>query len=202
MAQESAKWPQEDVLILAIETSCDETAAAVVKNGREVLSNIIYSQIDLHTLYGGVVPEIASRKHIEKINQVIEKALTDAKVTLEQITAVAVTYGPGLVGFPNVGKSTFLSMVTNARPKIANYHFTTLNPNLGVVDLDDAMGFVIADIPGLIEGASEGIGLGHDFLRHVERCRFLVHILDGTEENPMRNYKIINSELAKYSDKI
>lgn len=105
MAQESAKWPQEDVLILAIETSCDETAAAVVKNGREVLSNIIYSQIDLHTLYGGVVPEIASRKHIEKINQVIEKALTDANVTLEQITAVAVTYGPGLVGALLVGVS-------------------------------------------------------------------------------------------------
>ena len=88
----------EDVLILAIESSCDETAASVVRNGREVLSNVISSQIDLHTLYGGVVPEIASRKHIEKINQVIESALTEAKVTLEDITAVAVTYGPGLVG--------------------------------------------------------------------------------------------------------
>lgn len=94
---------REDVLILAIESSCDETAAAVVKNGREVLSNVISSQIDLHTLYGGVVPEIASRKHIEKINQVIEEALSQAGVTLEEITAVGVTYGPGLVGALLVG---------------------------------------------------------------------------------------------------
>lgn len=95
----------KDVLILAIESSCDETAAAVVKNGREVLSNVIYSQIDLHTLYGGVVPEIASRKHIEKINQVIEQALKEANVTLKDITAIAVTYGPGLVGALLVGVS-------------------------------------------------------------------------------------------------
>ncbi|MFT4144673.1 MAG: tRNA (adenosine(37)-N6)-threonylcarbamoyltransferase complex transferase subunit TsaD, partial [Mobilitalea sp.] len=88
----------ENTLILAIETSCDETAAAVVKDGREVLSNIISSQIELHKLYGGVVPEIASRKHIEKINQVIEEALVEAKVTLNDITAIGVTYGPGLVG--------------------------------------------------------------------------------------------------------
>ena len=93
----------EDVLILAIESSCDETAAAVVRNGREVLSNVISSQIALHTLYGGVVPEIASRKHIEKINQVIEEALSEAKVTLDDIDAVAVTYGPGLVGALLVG---------------------------------------------------------------------------------------------------
>lgn len=93
----------EDILILAIETSCDETAAAVVKNGREVLSNIISSQIELHKLYGGVVPEIASRKHIEKINQVIEEALTEAKVTLEDIDVIGVTYGPGLVGALLVG---------------------------------------------------------------------------------------------------
>ena len=88
----------EDIIILAIESSCDETAAAVVRNGREVLSNIISSQIALHTVYGGVVPEIASRKHIEKINQVIETALLEAKLTLDDITAVGVTYGPGLVG--------------------------------------------------------------------------------------------------------
>ena len=88
----------KDVLILAIESSCDETAAAVVKNGREVLSNVISSQIALHTLYGGVVPEIASRKHIEKINQVIEEALKEAEVTLDDIDAIGVTYGPGLVG--------------------------------------------------------------------------------------------------------
>ena len=95
----------QDVLILAIESSCDETAAAVVKNGREVLSNVISSQIDLHTLYGGVVPEIASRKHIEKINQVVEQALTDANVTWDDISAIAVTYGPGLVGALLVGVS-------------------------------------------------------------------------------------------------
>ncbi len=94
-----------DILILAIESSCDETAASVVKNGREVLSNIISSQIELHTLYGGVVPEIASRKHIEKINQVIEEALNKAEVTLQDITAIAVTYGPGLVGALLVGVS-------------------------------------------------------------------------------------------------
>ncbi len=95
----------EDILILAIESSCDETAASVVKNGREVLSNVISSQIALHTLYGGVVPEIASRKHIEKINQVIEEALKEAKVELKDITAIAVTYGPGLVGALLVGVS-------------------------------------------------------------------------------------------------
>ena len=94
---------EQDVYILAIESSCDETAAAVVKNGRQILSNVISSQIDLHTLYGGVVPEIASRKHIEKINQVIEAALEEAKVTLDDITAIGVTYGPGLVGALLVG---------------------------------------------------------------------------------------------------
>ena len=85
----------------------------------------------------------------------------------------------GLVGFPNVGKSTLLSRVTNAKPKIANYHFTTLNPNLGVVDLDGSKGFVIADIPGLIEGASEGVGLGHEFLRHIERTKMMIHVVDA-----------------------
>lgn len=93
----------KDIYILAIESSCDETAAAVVKNGREVLSNIIFSQIELHKLYGGVVPEIASRKHIEKINQVVESALLEAGVILEEITAIGVTYGPGLVGALLVG---------------------------------------------------------------------------------------------------
>ena len=96
---------EKDVYILAIESSCDETAAAVVKNGREVLSNVISSQIALHTLYGGVVPEIASRKHIEKINQVVEQALSDAGMTLDDMTAVGVTYGPGLVGALLVGVS-------------------------------------------------------------------------------------------------
>lgn len=113
----------EDVLILAIESSCDETAAAVIKNGREVLSNVISSQIALHTLYGGVVPEIASRKHIEKINQVIEEALQEAGVTLEEITAIAVTYGPGLVGALLVGVSEAkaISFATN-KPLVGVHH--------------------------------------------------------------------------------
>ncbi len=111
----------------------------------------------------------------------------------------------GLVGFPNVGKSTFLSRVTNARPKIANYHFTTLNPNLGVVDLPDGQGFVIADIPGLIEGASEGVGLGHEFLRHIERTKLMIHIVDaaGTEgRDPVEDIYKINAELEAYNPDI
>ena len=108
----------------------------------------------------------------------------------------------GLVGFPNVGKSTFLSRVTNAQPKIANYHFTTLNPNLGVVDLPDGRGFVIADIPGLIEGASEGVGLGHEFLRHIERTKLMIHVVDaaGTEgRDPVDDIYKINAELKAYN---
>ncbi len=105
----------------------------------------------------------------------------------------------GLLGMPNAGKSTFISAVSSAKPKIADYPFTTLVPNLGVVKKDDSGSYVIADIPGLIEGASEGVGLGHEFLRHVERCRFLVHIVDLTSEHPLENYKIINKELEKHS---
>lgn len=113
----------EDVLILAIESSCDETAAAVVKNGREVLSNVISSQIVIHTLYGGVVPEIASRKHIEKINQVIEEALQEAHVTLDDITAIAVTYGPGLVGALLVGVSAAKAIsFATGKPLIGVHH--------------------------------------------------------------------------------
>lgn len=110
----------------------------------------------------------------------------------------------GLVGFPNVGKSTFLSRVTNAKPKIANYHFTTLNPNLGVVDLD-GNGFVIADIPGLIEGASEGVGLGHEFLRHIERTKVIIHMVDGASvegRDPLDDILAINKELEAYDPSI
>lgn len=108
----------------------------------------------------------------------------------------------GLLGFPNVGKSTFLSRVSKARPKIANYHFTTLTPNLGVVEMFEDKSFVLADIPGIIEGASEGVGLGHAFLRHVERCRLLLHVVDlsGSEgRDPISDFETINDELVKYS---
>lgn len=111
----------------------------------------------------------------------------------------------GLVGFPNVGKSTLLSRVTNADPKIANYHFTTLNPNLGVVDLPDGRGFVMADIPGLIEGASKGVGLGHEFLRHIERTKLMIHVVDaaGTEgRDPVDDIYKINVELEAYNPDI
>ncbi len=111
----------------------------------------------------------------------------------------------GLIGFPNVGKSTLLSVVSKAQPKIANYHFTTLFPNLGVVYVDEETSFVMADIPGLIEGASEGAGLGHDFLRHVDRCRLLVHVVDvsGSEgRDPAADFDAINAELARWSPEL
>ena len=111
----------------------------------------------------------------------------------------------GLLGFPNVGKSTFLSMVTDAKPKIANYHFTTIEPNLGVVKTEYGDDFVIADIPGIIEGASEGVGLGIQFLRHVERTRLLLHVIDVSGEegrDPVKDFYTINEELKKYSEKL
>ncbi|GFI30905.1 MAG: GTPase ObgE [Lachnospiraceae bacterium] len=126
-------------------------------------------------------------------------------IELEVRLELKVIADVGLVGFPNVGKSTLLSRVTNARPKIANYHFTTLNPNLGVVDLEDAGGFVIADIPGLIEGASQGVGLGHAFLKHIERTKVMIHIVDAASvegRDPIADIYAINQELENYNPEL
>jgi GTP-binding protein len=123
-------------------------------------------------------------------------------LSLEVLLELKVIADVGLVGFPNVGKSTFLSKVSNAKPKIANYHFTTLSPMLGVVDLNDAKGFVVADIPGLIEGASEGAGLGHEFLRHIERTRMMIHVVDAAStegRDPIKDIEAINEELKNYN---
>ena len=125
----------------------------------------------------------------------------EMEVTLE----LKVIADVGLVGYPNVGKSTLLSRVTNAKPKIANYHFTTINPNLGVVDLDGGKGFVIADIPGLIEGASEGVGLGHKFLKHIERTKVIIHMIDAASvegRDPIEDIQKINKELENYNPEL
>lgn len=108
----------------------------------------------------------------------------------------------GLLGMPNAGKSTLISVISSAKPKIADYPFTTIVPNLGVVRKPTGDGFVVADIPGLVEGASDGIGLGHEFLRHVERCRFLIHLIDLTAEDPVKNFLTINEELAKHDERL
>ncbi len=126
-------------------------------------------------------------------------------VTREVTLELKLLADVGLVGFPNVGKSTLLSVVSSARPKIANYHFTTLFPNLGVVYVDEGASFVLADIPGIIEGASDGAGLGHDFLRHVDRCRLLIHVVDvsGSEgRDPVKDFETINAELKQYSPEL
>ena len=124
---------------------------------------------------------------------------------IDLIMELKVLADVGLVGLPNVGKSTLISVITSAKPKIANYHFTTLDPNLGVVNIDSERSFIVADIPGLIEGANEGQGLGHDFLKHIERCRVLVHLVDisGIEgRNPIDDFNLINEELKLYNDKL
>ncbi len=125
--------------------------------------------------------------------------------TREVVLELKLLADVGLVGFPNVGKSTLLSVVSKAQPKIANYHFTTLFPNLGVVWVDEGVSFVLADIPGIIEGASEGAGLGHDFLRHIDRCRLLIHVVDvsGSEgRDPVEDFEAIQAELKEYSPQL
>jgi len=125
--------------------------------------------------------------------------------TREVILELKLLADVGLVGFPNVGKSTLLSVVSRAQPKIANYHFTTLFPNLGVVFVEEGVSFVMADIPGIIEGAADGAGLGHDFLRHIDRCRLLIHVVDvsGSEgRDPVEDFEAINAELAQYSPEL
>ena len=165
--------------------SGDNVRETVLKGGRGGKGNFHYATATMQ------VPKYAQPGKPSK----------ELWVTLE----LKVIADVGLVGFPNVGKSTLLSRVTNARPKIANYHFTTLNPNLGVVDLDDHNGFVIADIPGLIEGASEGVGLGHEFLKHIERTKLIIHMVDAASvegRNPIEDIKTINDELEAYNPEL
>ena len=162
--------------------SGDNSRQVVLKGGRGGNGNMHYA---------------TSTMQAPKYAQPGQKAM-ELNVTLELKSIADV----GLVGFPNVGKSTLLSRVTNADPKIANYHFTTLNPNLGVVDLDGGKGFVIADIPGLIEGASEGVGLGHKFLKHIERTKVIIHMIDAASvegRDPIADIKAINKELEAYN---
>lgn len=168
-----------------VDMSHDNRRVVVLKGGRGGKGNMNYATATMQ------VPKYAQPGQPGQ----------ELMVTLE----LKVIADVGLVGFPNVGKSTFLAAVTNARPKIANYHFTTLNPNLGVVDLDGTSGFVIADIPGLIEGASEGIGLGHEFLRHIERTKVIIHMVDAASaegRDPIADINIINQELRSYNPEL
>ena len=165
--------------------SGENRRVVVLKGGRGGLGNQHFA-----------TPTMQAPKYAKPGQEAVE---IEVKLELKVIADV------GLVGFPNVGKSTFLSRVTNAQPKIANYHFTTLQPNLGVVDMEEGFGFVIADIPGLIEGASEGIGLGHEFLRHIERTKVMIHIVDaaGVEgRDPIADIKAINKELEAYNPEL
>lgn len=163
--------------------SHNNTRQVVLKGGRGGKGNMNYATSTMQA------PKYAQPgQNAQELNVILElKCIADV----------------GLVGFPNVGKSTLLARVTNAQPKIANYHFTTLNPNLGVVDLGSNAGFVMADIPGLIEGASEGIGLGHEFLKHIERTKVIIHMVDGASvegRNPIEDINKINNELQLYNE--
>ena len=161
--------------------SAENRRAVVLKGGRGGSGNMHYATATMQA------PSYAKPG----------KPAKELSVTLELKLIADV----GLVGMPNVGKSTFLTRISNARPKVANYHFTTLVPSLGVVDLDDARSFVVADIPGLIEGAADGQGLGHDFLRHIERTRVLVHVVDASASegrDPLNDIRLIDNELAQF----
>ncbi len=180
------------------------TVIKEAKNGKVIadMSGDNQRQIVLKGGKGGLGNQhfATSTMQVPKYAQPGQPAM-ELEVTLE----LKVIADVGLIGFPNVGKSTLLSRVTNADPKIANYHFTTLNPNLGVVDLEGAKGFVMADIPGLIEGASEGVGLGHEFLRHIERTKMMIHVVDaaGSEgRDPVEDIYKINAELKAYNPEI
>lgn len=165
--------------------SGDNTRQVILKGGRGGLGNQHYATATMQ-----------APKYAQPGQPGIE---LEVRLELKVIADV------GLVGFPNVGKSTLLSRVTNAQPKIANYHFTTLNPNLGVVDLGEGQGFVMADIPGLIEGASEGVGLGHAFLKHIERTRVIIHVVDAAStegRDPIADIYAINRELAAYNPEL
>ena len=168
-----------------VDMSHDSKREVILKGGRGGKGNMNYATPTMQ------VPKYAQPgKPGRELNVILElKTIADV----------------GLVGFPNVGKSTFLSRVSNAKPKIANYHFTTLQPMLGVVDLEGTDGFVIADIPGLIEGAADGIGLGHEFLRHIERTKVFIHMVDAAStegRDPLNDINIINQELKKYSEEL
>ena len=168
-----------------VDMAFDDSRVVLLKGGRGGLGNSHYATATMQ------IPKYAQPG----------KDAKELWVNLELKTIADV----GLVGFPNVGKSTFLSRVSNARPKIANYHFTTLNPNLGVVELNESDCYVIADIPGLIEGASEGVGLGHEFLKHVERTKVLVHVVDAASiegRDPIDDINKINKELENYNPEL
>lgn len=189
------------------------------KNGDDLILKVPQGTIVKDAASGKVIADISGKNQKQVIlkggrgglgNQNFATATMQAPkyaqpgqeaIELEVLLELKVIADVGLVGFPNVGKSTLLSRVTNAQPKIANYHFTTLSPNLGVVDLEGTKGFVMADIPGLIEGASEGIGLGHEFLRHIERTKVMIHMVDAASmegRNPIEDIKTINQELYAY----